>query len=108
MDSRIRGWRFSFLLWSSLITIFATTSALAQLSTAALNGVVSDSTGAVVRGANVVLRNLDTGIETAIVSNDTGIYRFNNISPGRYSLKVSAPSFTTKQVSGLRQARRQK
>src|SRR5262249_52840678 len=76
-------------------------SALAQLSTATLNGVVTDSTGAVVRSASAVLRNVDTGIETQTVSNDSGNYRFSNITPGTYTLKVSAPSFTTKQVSAF-------
>ena len=50
------------LLWSSLVVVLATTSALAQLSSAALNGVVTDSSGAVVARASVVLRNVETGI----------------------------------------------
>src|ERR1700754_910864 len=92
------GWGLR-LLWLASILIVSTTSALAQLSSAALNGVITDSTGAVVAKASAVLRNVDTGIETQTSSNDTGTYRFSNIAPGRYSLKVSAPSFTTKQIS---------
>ena len=62
-DSQRREWCLGILLRSSLILFLSTTSALAQLSTAALNGVVTDASGAVVRSANVVLRNVDTGIE---------------------------------------------
>jgi hypothetical protein len=91
--------RWPRLFWVGLILIISTTSALAQLSTAALNGVVTDSTGAVVAKANLVLRNVDTGIENQAASNDTGNYRFSNVSPGRYTLKISAPSFSTKQIS---------
>ena len=98
-DSQRREWCLGVLLRLSLILVLSTTSALAQLSSAALNGVVTDPSGAVVRGANAVLRNVDTGIETTASSNDTGNYRFTNIAPGRYTLRVSAPSFTTKQVS---------
>src|SRR5882724_5851127 len=98
-DSPSQRFVFKGLLWLSLISVFATTSALAQLSTAALNGVVSDSSGAVVRGASVVLRNVDTGIETQTTSNDTGNYRFGNITPSKYTLKISASGFKTKQVS---------
>jgi hypothetical protein len=42
---------------------------------------------------------MDTGIETPTSSNDSGNYRFSNIAPGRYTLKVAAASFTTKQIS---------
>jgi Carboxypeptidase regulatory-like domain len=45
------------------------------------------------------LRSSDTSVERRTVSNDTGTYNFSNISPGRFTLKVSAPSFSTKQVS---------
>jgi len=38
----------------------------------------------------VLLRNVDTGIETQTTSNDTGNYRFGNIAPGKYTLKIFA------------------
>jgi hypothetical protein len=81
------------------ILMLAAAPALAQLSSASLTGVVHDTTGAVVANAGVVLRNVDTGIDFPTASNETGNYRFTNITPGRYTLKISAPSFTTKQVS---------
>jgi len=97
-DSRGHALRFRFLLW--LITaLIISAAAHAQLSTASLNGVVRDNTGAEVPRAEVVLRNSDTGVERRSVSNDTGTYVVTDINPGRYSLKVSAPSFSTKQVS---------
>ena len=98
-DSQRREWCLGILLRSSLILFLSTTSALAQLSTAALNGVVTDASGAVVRSANVVLRNVDTGIENQATTNDTGNYRFSNVAPGRYTLRVSSASFSTKQIS---------
>ena len=78
---------------------FLTSAAWAQLSTASLNGVVRDSTGAVVPKATVVLRNSDTGVERNSSSNDSGAYGFQDSNPGHYTLKVSAPSFSTKQIS---------
>ena len=71
----------------------------AQLSTASLNGVVRDSSGAVVPRANVVLINVATSVERTTVTNDAGNYVFQNITPGRYKLNVNAPSFSSKQVS---------
>ena len=76
-------------------------SALAQLSSATLNGVVRDSTGAVIAKAGLVLTNVDTGIERPGTSNDSGNYVFVDITPGRYSLKATAEGFSTKQVSAF-------
>jgi hypothetical protein len=47
----------------------------------------------------VVLRNVDTTVERKTNTNDTGLYVFTDIPPARYTLEVTAPSFTTKQVS---------
>src|SRR5947209_19976223 len=98
-DSRGQASCFRILLCLITVLVFSTVTALAQLSTASLNGVVRDSTGAVVAKASVTLRNSDTGVEHNTVSNDTGTYVFSDINPGRYTLKVTAPSFSTKQVS---------
>lgn len=73
--------------------------ASAQLSTASLNGVVRDSSGAVVTKASVVLQNSETTIERSTISNDTGEYVFLNITPGRYTLTVNALGFAAKRVA---------
>src|SRR5256885_10311511 len=98
-DSRVQWSHFRSLLWMISVLALSTTSALAQLSTASLNGVVRDPTGAVVTRASVVLRNSDTGVEHSTLSNDSGTYVSSHINPGQYTLKVTAPSFSTKQVS---------
>ena len=88
------------LLLISLLALVGT-MAQAQLSTASLNGVVRDPQGAVVTKASVTLRNSDTGVERGISTNDSGAYVFLNVNPGRYTLKVSAPSFATKEVAAF-------
>src|SRR5256886_1462734 len=98
-DSRGRTCCFRTLLWLISVLVVSATAALAQLSTASLNGVVRDSTGAVVPKASATLHNSDTGVERNTFTNDAGTYVFSDINPGRYTLKVSAPSFSTKQVS---------
>src|SRR5207249_5741658 len=98
-DSRGQASCFRILLCLITILVFSTATALAQLSTASLNGVVRDSTGAVVSKASATLHNSDTGVERNTFTNDAGTYVFSDINPGRYTLKVTAPSFSTKQVS---------
>src|SRR5205085_10757665 len=73
--------------------------AFAQLSTASLNGVVRDPSGAVVTKASVVLQNTATSVERSTLSNETGGYVFLNITPGRYTLTVNAPGFASKRVA---------
>jgi hypothetical protein len=83
----------------ALLLVVSPTLVLAQLSTASLNGVVRDASGAVVAKANVGLVNLATSVERSTVSNDAGNYVFLNIAPGRYKLSVNAAGFSSKQVS---------
>src|SRR5216684_2407138 len=90
----------SLVLLTCLLALLAA-SAFGQLSSATLNGVVRDSTGAVIPKASVVLSNVDTGIERPGTSNESGNYVFADITPGRYTLKVTAEGFSTKQVSAF-------
>ncbi|GAC1664929.1 MAG: hypothetical protein NVS9B4_20530 [Candidatus Acidiferrum sp.] len=73
-------------------------AALAQVSSASLNGTVRDSSGGVLANANVLLRNVDTSIEHTATSNETGNYVFLNLPPGKYTLEVSADGFSSKHV----------
>jgi len=83
-----------------LVCLLAASSPLfAQLSSASLNGVVRDATGAVVANATVVLHNVDTTVERTTISNEVGNYVLQNITPGRYRLQVKAAGFSMKQVS---------
>src|SRR5215831_945627 len=83
---------------------FSGSAVQGQLSAASLNGVVRDPQGAIVTKATVLLRNADTGFERATTTNDSGAYVFPDVNPGRYTLKVSASSFSTKEVSSFQLA----
>jgi hypothetical protein len=93
------AWRgICFALLTVLISALAVT-ANAQVSDATLSGAVRDPSGAVITGATVVLRNLDTAVEKTTVSNGAGEYTFQSITPGRYTLDATATGFSPKQVS---------
>ena len=66
---------------------------LAQDETASVSGRVTDPTGAVVIGAEVVATNLATNIPKVTKSNGTGDYSFPNLEPASYRLAVRAPGF---------------
>lgn len=69
--------------------------ALAQESTAAINGTVSDPSGALIPQATVTLRSVLTNIERSTATNETGSYVFVDVLPGRYTLKVTKEGFST-------------
>lgn len=58
-----------------------------------ISGTVTDQSGAVVKGATVQITNEDTQFVTQAVTNDTGAYTANFLTPGNYDVKVQAASF---------------
>jgi hypothetical protein len=58
-----------------------------------IEGLVTDSTGAVIPGAAVVLTNVDTHVAQTTETNDAGRYAYPSVPPGLYSLKVSKQGF---------------
>ncbi len=69
--------------------------ALAQESRAVVTGRVLDPQGAVIPGARVEAKNLETNVVTAVSTNESGIYVTPPLNPGRYSLTISASGFRT-------------
>src|SRR6202048_3434902 len=86
-------------LFSCFFILLFTIQAMAQLSTASLNGVVRDPSGAVVAKATISLRAVDTGVVHATVSNNSGEYVFTSLTPGKYTVDASASGFGTQKVS---------
>lgn len=68
-------------------------SALAQFDTGAVLGSVKDSSGAVLSTAIVSLRSQARGTVTNRKANASGLYEFDGVAPGNYTIEVSAPGF---------------
>ncbi|MBI2689705.1 MAG: TonB-dependent receptor [Acidobacteria bacterium] len=83
-----------------LATLLAwNTTMWAQVSFATINGTVKDASGAVIAGADLLLRNVQTGVETRATTNEQGIYVLLNILPGPYTLEASRQGFSTARLS---------
>jgi hypothetical protein len=67
----------------------------AQDTRARVQGVVTDTTGAVVVGASVRLINSNTGVQMTQTSDAAGHYVFDLVIPGDYSVQVELPGFRT-------------
>jgi hypothetical protein len=61
--------------------------------TGAISGRVTDTTGAVVPRASVVVRNLGTDVQQTTLTNHAGLYYFPSLMPGTYSLTSSVSGF---------------
>jgi hypothetical protein len=68
-------------------------SAFAQMATATLSGVISDSKGGVVPDVEVTATRIETGTVLTTKSNGAGIYFFTGLLPGHYHLMIRKAGF---------------
>ncbi len=73
------------MLWSGL--------SRAQEVTAAINGVVTDPSGAAVAGAKVTAKDLDRGSVFPTTADGSGFYNLPRIPVGRYEVRAENPGF---------------
>ena len=89
--------------------MISSTPAIAQSTFGAVIGTVSDTSGAVVKGASVTLVNVGTSAHKEMVTDENGSFSFINLEAGKYSLTVQAPSFQKVEITDLQlQARETK
>ena len=69
--------------------------AFAQVDQGTITGIVQDSTGAVIPGADVTLTNTGTGLIQHTKSNGGGVYVFSPIPIGQYTVSATAANFET-------------
>lgn len=91
------------LRWLGLIlaclsagNLFAQTSASGNIE-----GVVTDTTGGVLPGVTVVVRNEETNASRPLVTDAGGRFRAGALPSGRYEVSAALDSFETWRVSGL-------
>lgn len=73
----------------------------AQVVGSTVSGTVSDSTGAAVPGAAVVIRNEETGTQRRLLTDDAGRYAAPSVSVGRYTVSAVAAGFTPERHTGV-------
>jgi hypothetical protein len=76
-------------------------SALAQYTTARLSGVITDSSGAVVVGATITIRDVGTGYTQTTSSTPAGQYAFPSLPVGNYQITVSMAGYTSYVQKGI-------
>ena len=94
--------RINRLVIAVMIVVWASLCATAQdLDNVTITGKVTDQNGAVIPGATVTAKLIDTKVERSAVSDGDGNYKLIQLAPGKYTLAASANSFQTTAESGL-------
>ncbi len=76
-----------------ILLIFLAVLLNAQEYRGRIQGIVRDTSDAVIAGATVTLLNVNTGISAERKTNETGHYIFDLVEPGSYSVTVETPGF---------------
>ncbi|MBI4464772.1 MAG: TonB-dependent receptor, partial [Acidobacteria bacterium] len=74
---------------------------LAQVTTGTIMGTVSDSTGAVIPGSSVTIRNVETGIIRTATTGAAGRYRVPQLGLGNYEITAESQGFQKSVRTGV-------
>src|SRR6202012_36112 len=66
-----------------------------------IQGIVTDTNGALVPGATVTAKQQESGLTRVVVSGDNGGYNLPNLPVGPYEIDVTKPGFTVYHQSGI-------
>src|SRR5262245_3560184 len=83
-------------LWSA-----AAATGVAQGTTGSISGFVTDDTSAALPGATVTVREVETDQKRVLVTDASGRYRAQALSPGRYEVSVELQGFRKARTSDL-------
>jgi Carboxypeptidase regulatory-like domain len=70
-------------------------------TTSAISGLVTDQTGAPIRGAMVSISNSGTGLKRSVETDEAGRFNFPQLIPGTYSVGASAAGFEQRRIEGV-------
>jgi hypothetical protein len=84
-----------------LITVLASLNVAAQQITGSIRGTVQDPSGAIVRGATVTAKQVETGLTRAVLSGRQGEYVLVELPIGHYQLEVQAKGFQAYLQQGI-------
>src|ERR1700720_77656 len=88
----VRLYRVVFLVLLSLLVIAPIDG---QSPNGTISGLVVDSSGAAVVGAEILIANDATGVQYPAKTNGDGLYLVPNLPPGTYRLQISKVGFKT-------------
>src|SRR3984957_12342944 len=84
-----------YFLFALILSLLSASSAIAQETLGALNGTITDSSGAVVQGVTVKARALATNLEVTAQSKESGSFSIADLPIGTYEVTFTKDGFQT-------------
>jgi hypothetical protein len=91
------GHRITLVLMAVCLLASSCSVLDAQSDTGRVTGAVTDSTGAIIPGASIVLTNTDTDIAQTRVTGSDGNFTFPALMRGHYRIEITANGFTSQK-----------
>jgi hypothetical protein len=98
MNTKLRYFAVVFAVTLALVWCFPS---VAQVLKGSISGTVVDPQGAVVSGAQVTAKNVDTGVVSPTTSDNSGLFRLNLLPAGTYNVTVTGKGFKTAESKGV-------
>jgi len=84
-----------------LLAVLVSLPVGAQVTGGTLSGTITDPSGAGIPQAQITIKNVATGVEHNLTTNENGFYTATNLLPGNYAVTISAKGFNTEIKSGI-------
>jgi hypothetical protein len=88
-------------LWPCLFLVLCSKPALPQLGRGSVTGIVTDSTGGVIAGVEIIAVHVQTRVSYRTTSNQTGNYLITSLPIGEYEITWSGQGFKQLNRTGL-------
>ncbi|HMG86251.1 MAG TPA: carboxypeptidase regulatory-like domain-containing protein [Terracidiphilus sp.] len=95
MDKQCARAAYARSIFLICLLVGMASAAWAQAGRGSISGLVTDSTGAIIPGTQVVAQSQATGLKLSTVSTAAGLYSFVSLAPGSYQVTASAKGFDT-------------
>src|SRR6266702_1131771 len=89
------------VLGAILGVLFLSLSLFSQVNSGTISGVVQDSSGALIAGATITIRHVDTGTARTVTSDEGGRYIAPVLPLGNYELQAQQSGFQTEIRKGI-------
>src|SRR5262245_52453502 len=87
---------------AAMIFFVSIATSFSQTVGGTLLGAVTDRSGARLPGAEVEIKNMDTGLTRAVLTNESGTFNVANLQPGTYEVTITLPGFAPGKKPGIK------
>jgi len=93
--------RYIAMFFAVTLALVLCIPSVGQVVKGSISGSVTDPQGAVVSGAQVKAKSVETGVVFTTTSDSAGLYRFNLIPVGTYTVEITSQGFKTTTQSNV-------